>query len=315
MGKLAKIKEILNMRIGGERTFESLYNTGIDFYGKQEYEKAIKQFKLAIEHKNAQPQAYYNLALSYQCLKDYDRAIVTYIKFLEINPKDYDGLYNLALIYFNKENFAKAIEYFEKCLEIKKDEDGIKALVMAYLSQDDVQKAVDFAENILETQENGQKLYFAIAKVFENKNSLNKDFTFIDIAIRMYSKIAEMDSSNFDAYLATSICFAKKGDWEDSVSYCKRAIETNPKSYEANNQMGLVYYCCNKVKEAIGYYEAALGLKPDGDYKIYSNLGYAYEKIGEIDKAVKIFSKLVTKFPHYPAKDEIKNHLRVLKSI
>lgn len=315
MGKLKKVKEYLGKKFTSVKSFEYLYNTGIDCYGKQEYECAIKYFKLATEHKGVQPQAYYNLALSYQCMKDYDRAIVTYAKFLEINPKDYDGLYNIALVYYLKENFAKAIEFFERCVETKKDEDGVKALTLAYLSKDEVQKATDFANEVITIPEKGLKLYYTIAKIFENKNSFNKDFTFLDTAIDMYKKIIEADSSNFDAYLALSICYAKKGDWEDSVNYCKEAIKTNPKSYEANNQMGLVYYCCNEVKDAINYYETALNLKPDGDYKIYSNLGYAYEKIGEIDKAVKIFSKLVSKFPQYPAKDEIKNHLRILRNL
>ena len=157
-------------------------------------------------------------------------------------------------------------------------------------------------------------MYYAIAKTFENKHSLNKDFTFIDKAIEMYSRIIEQEPENFDVYLSISICYAKKGEWENSVDYCKRAIQINPESYDANNQMGLVYYCCNELKEAIKHYETALGLKPD-DYKIYSNLGYAYEKIGDFNKAVKIFSQLVKKFPQMPAKDEIKNHLRILKTL
>lgn len=78
--------------------------------------------------------------------------------------------------------------------------------------------------------------------------------------------------------------------------------------------MGLVYYCCDEISEAVKYYEKAFELKPKGDYKIYSNLGYAYEKLGQYDKAINIFSKLIQKFPNLPAKDEIKNHLRILKT-
>lgn len=315
MNKLYKFKKYIQKKITQNASFESLYNSGIDFYGKQEYERAIDYFKLATEHKDVKAQAYYNLALSYQCTKQYDRAIVTYNKFLELVPNDHDGLYNIALTYYLKENFTNAIEFFEKCVAIKKDEDGVKALTMAYLGANEMQKAIDFANEIFDIPEKGAKLYYEIAKVFENKNSLNTDFTFLDKAIEMYNRLIEKDPKNFDVYLSISICYAKKGEWEASVDFCKKAIETNPKSYEANNQMGLVYYCCNELQEAINYYEKALGLKPEGDYKIYSNLGYAYEKIGQIDKAVKLFTQLVNKFPNIPAKDEIKNHLRILKNL
>lgn len=316
MDKLNKVKTFIETKLHSPKgkTFEAYYNAGVDAYGKQNYETAIKYFKLATEQKNVRPQVYYNLALSYQCMKEYDKAIAAYNRFLESNPQDYDGLYNIALAYFNKENYSQSVEYFKKCFEIKNEEDVIKALVLAYLSNNEMQSAIDFASNIFETHQNGINLYYELAKIFENKNHLNKDFTFIDKAIEMYSKIIERDVKYFDAYLAVSICYAKKGEWEMSVDFCNKALEVNPQSYEANNQMGLVFYCCNEVKKAVDYYETALKLKPDGDYKVYSNLGYAYEKIGQYDKAVKIFTQLINKFPQFPAKDEIKNHLRILKA-
>ena len=42
------------------------------------------------------------------------------------------------------------------------------------LNNNEQVKAIDFAEKVLTTFENGADLYSAIAKVFENKNSLNK---------------------------------------------------------------------------------------------------------------------------------------------
>lgn len=315
MTKLKDLTDLIKQKIMPVKGFESFYNAGVDYFARQEYEKAINFFKQALEQPNVKPQVYYNLALSYQHIKDYEKAIATYNKFLELNPKDYDGLYNLALVYFKKENYPKAIEFFERCVELKEDLDSLKSLILAYLSNGETQKAVEFADKIYESSDKGKDLYYEMAKVFENKHSMNKDFTFIDIAIDMYSKIAKKAPDFFDAYLSTSICYAKKGEWEKSVDFCSKAIEANPKSYEANNQMGLVYYCRNEIKEAIKYYEQALKLKPDGDFKVYSNLGYAYEKIGQIDKAIKIFTQLVSKFQQFPAKDEIKNHLRVLKTM
>lgn len=317
MGKLSEIKTFIESKLHSSKknTFEAFYNSGVDAYSKMDYENAIKYFQTAIEQEGVRPQVYYNLGLSYQCMKEYERAIAAYSKFLESNPEDYDGLYNIALTYFNKENYPKSIEYFKKCVEIKCEEDVIKALVLAYLNNNEMQVAVDFSLNIFRTRKNGIDLYYQLAKVFENKNSLNKDFTFIDNAIEMYLKIIERNSKYFDAYLAISICFAKKGEWEMSVEFCNKALEVNPQSYEANNQMGLVFYCCDEVKKAVNYYETALKLKPEGDYKVYSNLAYAYEKIGQYDKAINIFTKLIGKFPQFPAKDEVKNHLRILKTL
>lgn len=312
---LGKIKTFIESKLNPPKTYEGYYNAGVDAYSRQDYEKAINYFMLATEQEGVRPQVYYNLGLTYQCLKEYDKAISAYNKFLETNPKDYDGLYNIALTYFEKKDYQKAIEYFKKCLEMKNENDVIKALVLAYLSNDEEQAAAQLAQNIFDTRENGLDLYYEIAKIFENKNPSGKDFTLIEIAIDMYLKIIEKDTKYFDAYLSVSICYAKKGEWEDSVEFCKTALKINPESYEANNQMGLVYYCCDEIKKAIIYFETALKLVPEGDYKVYSNLAYAYEKIKQNDKAIDVFTKLLKKFPHSPAKEEIKNHIRVLKTL
>lgn len=317
MGKLNKIKTFIENKLHSPKneTFEAFYNAGVDAYSKKDYENAIKHFKLASEQAKVRPQVYYNLALTYQHMEEYEKAISSYLRFLEINPEDYDGLYNIALIYFNQNNYPKSIEYFKRCSAIKQEEDAVKALVLAYLSNNETQNAFEFSQNVLETYKNSIDLYYKLAKIFETKNSFNKDFTLIDKAIEMYLNIIERNSKYFDAYLSISICFAKKGEWEMSVEFCNKALEIKPDSYEANNQMGLVYYCCDEIKKAVSYYETALKLKPEGDYKVYSNLAYAYEKDGQHENAIKIFTKLLSKFPEFPAKDEVKNHLRVLKTL
>jgi len=297
------------------KSFEYLYNHGIDLYNKKKYDKAITFFKLALKTDDVQPQVHYNLGLSYQCLQDYENAVESYKKFLELRPNDHDGLYNLALTYYTLEIYDKAIELFEKGVEINKDVDGVKALTLAYLSDNQAQKAIDLAHEILNRNEEGIDLIYAISKIFEGKNSINKDFTYIDVAIDLFQKLISIEPKHFKTYLSLSICYAKKGEWENSVHYCEKAIETNPTSFEANNQMGLVYYCCNEIEKSIKYYETALKLKPAGDYKIYSNIAYAYEKNGDVQKAIKIFTQLINKFPKYPARDEVKNHLRILKTL
>ena len=313
--KLDTVKSTLEKLFKNKKSFEYLYNHGIDLYNKQNYEKAILFFQQAIESPDVQPQVYYNLGLTYHCTKNYEVAVETYKKFLELRPNDHDGLYNLALTYYTLEHFDIAIELFEKAIEIKKDEDSVKALTLAYLNGNQTQKALDFADELFNIPDGGIEFVYAIAKILESKNSMNKDFTYIDLAINLFLKIIEANPDNFRIFLSLSICYAKKGEWQNSVQYCERAITLNPTSFDANNQMGLVYYCCNDIEKSIKYYEAALKLKPNGDFKIYSNIAYAYEKNGDVQKAIKIFTKLINKFPKYPARDEVKNHLRILKDL
>ncbi len=294
--------------------FDYYYNNGVNAYKKTKYEKALKYFYKALEQKQIKPQVYYNLALTLQHLKDYDNAIKNYNTFLQLKPDDYDGLYNLALIYYQNNDVKTATLFLEKCVNIKIEENGIKTLIQTYIEDNNLIKVLDLIKNLLNKNNIDINIFYKIGKIFENKNYLSKDFTYTNIAIDIYNKIIEKNNNFFEAYISISICYAKKGEWKKSVDFCAKALKINPNSYEANNQMGLVYYCFNQIDEAIKYYETAFKLKPKEDYKIYSNLGYAYEKAGKYDKAIKIFNKLIRKFPQMQSKDEIKNHLRILKT-
>lgn len=315
MNRLNKLKEFIIKSIPGCDGFQFFYNSGVDAYSKKQYEKAIDNFKLAIRQKGLKPQVYYNLALTYQNIGDYDRAIANYHNFLEHNSNDYDGHYNLALIYLSKENLTKAIELFEKCIKIKEDANGIKALVSAYINNDQLQKALDLVQQVLSSEKEDLQLNFELAKIFEKKKAFGKSSKFLDLAIEIYLNIINKNTEFFDAYLSISICYAKKGEVENSIKYCQKALELDSMSYDANSQMGLLYYCSEDIDNAVKFYEKAFALKPKDDYKAYLNLGYAYEKLDKKEQAIEIFTQLLQIFPEFPAKDEIKNHLRVLKKI
>ena len=313
MKSLEEIKKSIILRFIKNNSFEKIYNKGIDFFNKKCYKESLECFKLAADKPDIQPQVFYNMALTYQYLEEYEKAKTIYKKFLNLRPNDYDGLYNLALIYYTENSYEKAITLFEKCIDIKRDEDGIKALTLAYIAKGMDAKATELATTLYNNNA-PIKLYYTIAKVFESRHYINSECNYLDKALKMYYNILVKNPSDFDVLLSMSICYAKMGEWEHSVEYCKKAIAKNENSYDANNQMGLVYYCCNNIDESIKYYEKALKLKPNGDYKIYSNLAYAYEKNGEKKKAILLFKKLVTKFPQCPAIEEIKNHIRILKA-
>lgn len=317
---MPKLNEIINYianKIGllGVNKFNLYYNFGVNAYQRNDLEKALNYFEKALNQRKIKPQVYYNIALICQTQQDYSKAIKNYLKFIELKPNDYDGLFNLALTYYSTKDFPNAVKYFENCLEIKEEPDTFKAITLAYIDNNTPNKAYELSLKILKQKTNGTSLCFEIAKIFEKKNFPTKDFTYINIAINIFEAIIKKDKTYFEAYLAISICYAKKGEWEKSVEFCAKALSLDSKSYEANIQMGLVCYCFDALEDAIKYYETAFKFKPKGDYKIYSNLGYAYEKNYEYDKAIKIFSELIKKFPNLPAKDEIKNHLRILKTM
>lgn len=291
-------------------TFDAYFSKGVELYDEKKYKLAIEFFKTALSQSNAKPFANYNLALAYQQVKNENEALKYYESFLESYPKDQSGLYNTALIYFNKEEYEKASKYFFESFRQLQDKDNITSLTKCYMKMNQVEKVRDLVEYIFNSDCDND-CAFEVAKIIEQGHALTNP-ELLDFALKIYMKLYEENPEHFESVLAISLVYAKKGDWKKAIEYCTIALQLNPKSFEANNQMGLTYYCAEEMDSCLYYYEKAFKLNSKTDYRIYSNLAYAYEKVGRIDEAIALFKELITKFSNFPTKEEIKNHTKIL---
>ena len=79
------------------------------------------------------------------------------------------------------------------------------------------------------------------------------------------------------------------------------AVAKEPKNAELLVQLGNTAYDVEDWKKAIDAYERAIKLK-DGDPNILTDLGVAYRNVGNLDKALALFSQAVARDPsHWPA--------------
>lgn len=291
--------------------FKSYYKEGLKFYEEKEYELAENLFRLALEQEDAKPYVYYNLGLTYHYLNREDDAIEAYKKLLKAYPSNSAGYYNIAIIYYKRKDYENALEYFYNSFKIKPDEENVKGLAKTYLHLEKLSEILELVDFIFKS--NCDKNYaYIIAKVFETKEYLISDMTYVKHALNIYLKLLKINPNNFEVAMSASLAYSKLGDWKNAIKLCKIALKINPNSFDANNQMGLVYYCSGEMDKSIQYYEKAFELGDDSNEKIYSNLAYAYEKAGQVNDAIEIFNELLEKFPDLTNKSDILEHISQL---
>lgn len=93
-------------------------NRGRAYGNKGEYEKAMNDFRRAIEINPRCAEAYYNLGLVYALKRNDDRAIENYDKAIALYPNYAAAYNNRGLVLTNKKEFDRAIADYDQALHI-----------------------------------------------------------------------------------------------------------------------------------------------------------------------------------------------------
>jgi Flp pilus assembly protein TadD len=88
----------------------------------------------------------------------------------------------------------------------------------------------------------------------------------------------------------TIIAWLYTGQWKNSMTLFKHAVEVTAKNYVAHNNLGTALAGQGKLDEAIGHYRKALQIKY-GYAKAHNNLGAALAKQGKLDEAIGHYRK------------------------
>jgi len=98
-----------------------------DLYGRRgDNQKAIEEFKKAIELKPGYGDAYHNLANTYQQIEKKDLAIENFTKAIEYNPNLWQSYQNLAIIYLERKNFNEAVTLMEKAVGVNPNDANLR---------------------------------------------------------------------------------------------------------------------------------------------------------------------------------------------
>ncbi len=125
------------------RCAEAYYNLGLVYALKGDDENALKNYDQAIALYPNYAAAYNNRGLVLVNKKAYDRAIADYDQALRITPRSPDVYYNRGLAYFHKQNYDQAIaDYSQALLLNPRYGNAYHNRAAAYYTKGDYQKAL-----------------------------------------------------------------------------------------------------------------------------------------------------------------------------
>jgi len=113
---------VVNTEQNKEIKADALYNIGLCYGIKKDYDTEIEYYKKAIEVADTCQRALYDLGRYYYDNKDFENSLKMYSHLVEVGPKNGDGYYMLALVQIELGNKEEAMVTMNKALELNSPE-------------------------------------------------------------------------------------------------------------------------------------------------------------------------------------------------
>jgi len=218
-----------------------LTNQAVEAFNAENYEKALNSFEKIIE------------------INDID-----IIKADNLNSIDTVIIYNAGLAAFNSGEYDKAIKYYGQAAKYGYEGAKMYSLMAnAYQMKGDTLGALDCLKQGFEKYPDDNTVLTNMIQIYLDLNKTNEAMKYLDLAIKQ-------DPDNAKFYFAKGTLLEKLEQEKDAVESYKKAIAIDNNSFNANYNLGALYY--NKGVEQT---EIAINVPPSQKEKYQRELSKA----------------------------------------
>lgn len=169
------------------------FSLGTAYSFKGQYEKAVDEFKKAIEINPNYVNAYNNLGMAYEEMGLFDKAIVEYKKAIQLKPNYKRAHGNLGSVYGKKRLFDRAIAECKEAIEIDPAyADAHNNLGIAYINKGWVDQAMTEFKKAIELEPNHMNAHYNLGLVYLVKKMYRE-------AVNEFKKAIRIDPTDIDA--------------------------------------------------------------------------------------------------------------------
>jgi tetratricopeptide (TPR) repeat protein len=214
------------------------------------------------------------------------------------------AIYNTGLSHEKAGNIDKAIENYNRCAELGYNVPDVYLFVAnLYKKNNQTEKALEVLSNARESYPREQAIIIEQLNIFLENEQYDKAKENLRLA-------AEQDPTNEILYFSLGTVSDNLGQFDEAEEAYKKALEVNPEYFDANYNLGAMFYnqavekvnACNDIppreqkkyeacieesnkifEQATPYLEKALEVKPD-DESTMQSLKNVYARTGADEK-------------------------------
>ncbi len=261
------------------------YMMGIIYDRQGEFQKAIEEYKQALEYATDKVPIYIKIGRNYLKLNKTDEAKSYINKAIKLSPEDIETHSLLALLYTKESEYGKAASEYKKVIEISPENKiALASLADIYVLEGKNKQAIEIYKELIKKEEL-PVLYFNLGLIYVNTKET-------DEAIKCFKKTIELESKFLATYLALGLVYEMDKQPEKAISCYNEALKIDPLSIDFYKQLGRLYHQEGKLKEAEEQYKFILELYPNNTGS-YINLTYFYLETEQYKRCIDLLKKAI----------------------
>jgi len=231
--------------------------------------------------------------------QDKPKAYALLNKALEIKPDFAFTHYTLAYFYFADHNYTEAEAQLNRVIQIDSQFwPAYKLLGDIYFQKGIYKIAINKYQAALALNYNDATLHNDLGLALVQMEQYDEAIVYLQEALRL-------DPKNLNIRYSLASTYRDKGRFNEAISEYKKLAHFQPDYPNLYNDLGDIYRQQGKNKEAleayyeeINYNQRRLSTNPN-DTVMLNNLAYAFNGIGEYNKAKEIIEKVLALQPNY----------------
>lgn len=273
--------------------FSEQFNLGVKAAGEKDWAAAREAFVAALQIEPAHPEAYRHLAYVHDKLGEPEKALQLYRTLIEINPDDWEAYFAMVGIHNQRREYEKSVAVLEQALAKGPRQPRILAeLAFIYDCQGKSDEAFAAYRQALQIKPDDKDLLLNLGRLYLAK----EDYAG---AVREFAKILTFDPDNFEATYHTGLYYLKLGERfqkqrreaeEQAAAASLSAASQRPSQSDSSQSAGLRLAAFTNFQAAMPFLLKAVALDTL-HAGAYFNLGFAYTKLGEVEKAKEAFKR------------------------
>ena len=205
---------------------------------------------------------------------------------MKLDPNYEEATLNLGYTYDDSGSAAEALEQFKKIVRMNpRNIEAHNKIGQLLAKQNKFDAAVFAFQEALEKNPKSAELYNNLGNVYYDRGNLKEAFA-------NFGKAAEIDPKFKENYTHLGIASFDADKVEDAIKAMEGSLKNNLNKAKANHDLGALYMQQGHGHDkAIASFQASIAV--DGAFPLaHANLGFAYEKKGQLAEAVKCFEKV-----------------------